>query len=151
MLEAQVGGFSKPSKIPTYCYNIPATECKTGGKLRTVKGSVCASCFALKGRYVFPVVIAAMYRRFKLLDSPNWIEAMAALINRRKLQYFRWHDAGDVQSVVHLERIAAVCRLTPNTKHWLPTREYAIVRQWLAQYDKPANLNIRLSAHMVGG
>jgi hypothetical protein len=44
-----------------------------------------------------------------------------------------------------LERIAEVCRRTPKTRHWLPTREYSIVAAFSAQYDIPLNLNIRLS------
>ena len=27
------GGLSKPSKMPGYAYNLPATECKVGSKL----------------------------------------------------------------------------------------------------------------------
>ena len=34
-----VGGLSKPSKMPGWAYGIPAKECKTGSKLRQVKGS----------------------------------------------------------------------------------------------------------------
>lgn len=41
-----VGGFSKPDKMPCYCYNIPASRCKMGSKLNTVPGSVCYGCYA---------------------------------------------------------------------------------------------------------
>ena len=34
-----VGGLSKPSKRPGWAYGLPAKECKTGSKLRDVKGS----------------------------------------------------------------------------------------------------------------
>ena len=44
-----VGGLSKPSKMPGWAYGIPAKECKTGSKLRQVKGSTCEKCYALKG------------------------------------------------------------------------------------------------------
>ena len=50
------GGLSKPSKMPGYAYNLPATECKIGSKLVKVPGSVCHGCYALKGRYRFPNV-----------------------------------------------------------------------------------------------
>ena len=43
-----VGGLSKPSKMPGWSIGIPAKECKTGGKLQQVKGSVCFDCYALK-------------------------------------------------------------------------------------------------------
>ena len=58
-----VGGLSKPSKMPGWAYGIPAKECKTGSKLRLVKGSTCYNCYALKGCYVFKVVQNAQYKR----------------------------------------------------------------------------------------
>ena len=41
-----VGGLSKPGKMPGWSIGIPAKECKTGSKLRAVKGSVCEDCYA---------------------------------------------------------------------------------------------------------
>jgi len=71
---------------------------------------------------------------------------MAAQIKRQK--WFRWHDAGDLQSKEHMQKIIEVCKLTPDTKHWLPTQE----RQYLpAPEDVPENLIIRLSAARVDG
>jgi hypothetical protein len=69
------------------------------------------------------------------------------------LQYFmRFHDSGDLQSVEHLTKICAVAALTPKVKHWLPTRELGIVKQYEAQGGTvPDNLLIRVSATMVDG
>ena len=47
------GGLSKPSKMPGPAHNLPAVACKTGAKLVKIPGSVCAGCYALKGRYRF--------------------------------------------------------------------------------------------------
>ena len=71
---------------------------------------------------------------------------MALLINSKKSKVFRWHDSGDVQDEAHLIKIFAVCNLTPNTRHWLPTRE-AWIKKFLPQC--PQNLVIRFSAPMV--
>ena len=38
------GSLSKPSKMPGWSIGLPAKECKTGGKLQKVKGSVCYDC-----------------------------------------------------------------------------------------------------------
>ena len=100
-----VGGLSKPSKMPGWSIGIPAKECKTGGKLQQVKGSVCYDCYALKGCYVFKVVQDAQYRRLAAISSPQWVEAMATLINSKKPDVFRWHDSGDVQDLNHLQKI----------------------------------------------
>ena len=138
-------GFTRTSKMPGLSYSLPAWECKTGSKLRKVKGSVCASCYALKGNYTrYPAIKAAQYRRLEAMKHPAWVTAMAAVIKRQK--WFRWHDAGDVQDQQHLQKIFEICRLTPDTRHWLPTRE-----AWIKDHlDKaPANLVIRFSPPMV--
>jgi len=141
-----VGGLSKPSKMPGWAYGLPAKECKTGSKLRAVKGSTCEHCYALKGCYVFKVVQDAQYRRYKAIDGPHWVAAMARLINSKKEKYFRWHDSGDVKSLKHLAKIFEVARRSPDVAHWLPTRE-----AWVKDYVTyaPANLVIRFSMPMV--
>ena len=141
-----VGGLSKPSKMPGWAIGIPAAECKTGNKLKLIPNSVCSGCYAEKGCYVFAVVQAAQYKRLKAIAHPQWVEAMATLINSKKPDVFRWHDSGDVQDVDHLEKIFKVCELTPSKRHWMPTRE-AWIKDHLA--EKPNNLVIRFSAPMV--
>ena len=42
------GSLTRTSKMPGLSYSLPAWECKTGSKLRKIKGSVCASCYALR-------------------------------------------------------------------------------------------------------
>ena len=141
-----VGGLSKPGKMPGWSIGIPAKECKTGSKLQAVKGSVCYDCYAMKGCYVFKVVQDAQYRRLAAIRDPQWVTAMAHLINSKKPDVFRWHDSGDVQDLDHLNKIFSVCKLTPGRRHWMPTRE-----AWIKYHlnRAPSNLVIRFSAPMV--
>jgi hypothetical protein len=141
-----VGGLSKPSKMPGWSIGIPAKECKTGKKLRQIKNSVCEGCYALKGCYVFKVVQEAQYKRLEAIQHPDWVLAMATLINSKKPDVFRWHDSGDVQDVDHLEKIFEVCKLTPTKRHWMPTRE-----AWIKDHmvNAPANLVVRFSSPMI--
>ena len=140
------GGLSKPSKMPGPAYNLPAWHCQTGAKLRKIEGTPCFGCYAMKGRYRFSNVRAALERRLDSLDHPQWVTAMVVLIQGQP--WFRWHDSGDVQSLEHMQKILTVCRLTPNTKHWLPTQE----RPYLpAPEEVPSNLIIRLSGSKVDG
>jgi len=145
-LKEITGSLSKPSKMPGHAYGLPAKECKTGSKLAKQKNTTCSGCYALKGCYVFPVVQAAQYKRLEAIKHPLWVRAMAAQINSKKTKYFRWHDSGDVQDVEHLLKIFEVCRLSPDVKHWMPTRE-----AWTKEYLKqcPENLVIRFSMPMV--
>ena len=140
------GGLSATSKMPGPAYNLPAWQCITGAKLVKVNGAVCAGCYAVKGRYRFNNVQSALRRRAASLMHPDWIDAMVALISGH--EYFRWHDSGDIQSVEHLKRIFEVCKRTPDTKHWMPTREARFLR--LMDPDIiPSNLIIRMSSHMI--
>jgi len=143
-----VGGLSTPSKMPCFGYSIPAGHCITGSKLWSVPGTVCFDCYARKGRYMFRNVREALERRFQSLHDPRWTESMAYLIKERKMEYFRWHDSGDLQGVWHLSQICEVARQTPKCSHWLPTRETRIVKAYLDEYwfGIPENLNVRISA-----
>jgi hypothetical protein len=98
------------------------------------------------------------------MNHPAWPIAVAKLImhaqetgvNRKgepiDLGWHRWHDSGDLQSEAHLAKICVVATLTPNVKHWLPTRELAIVLAYVRKGGVvPSNLTIRVSATMVDG
>jgi len=148
-----IGGLSSPSKMPCFSFSIPAWYCVTGQKLRNVKSTICSRCYALKGRYVFGPVKAAMERRFAKLQDERWVEAMVVAIRKKeKSGFFRWHDSGDVQSVEHLEKIVAVAKALPDIRFWLPTREYFIVANYFKKHGSiPENLTIRLSALSIDG
>jgi len=139
------GGLSAPSKMPGPAYNLPAQACITGAKLVQIPGSVCAGCYALKGRYNFSNVRLALARRLESLKHPQWVLAMTVLIKGEP--HFRWHDSGDLQSVEHLKRIFEVCEATPETSHWLPTREAKFLP--LNTDSIPKNLIIRMSSHRI--
>jgi hypothetical protein len=140
------GGLSAPGKMPGSSYNLPAVNCLTGSKLVQIAGSVCAGCYALKGRYRFTNVKQALARRLASLGHPDWVKAMTVLIKGQAVH--RWHDSGDIQSVDHLKAIFEVCKNTPETRHWLPTREARFLRLMDPEVI-PKNLLIRFSSHMV--
>ena len=133
-----------PSKARP-AYNLPASQCITGQKLVKVTGSTCAGCYALKGRYRFGNVQKALKRRLAALQDPRWVSGMIELIKGRPV--FRWHDSGDIQSAQHLINIFEVCKQTPETKHWLPTREAQFLK-FLDPDVVPKNLKIVFSDHM---
>ena len=105
------GGLSKPSKMPGPAHNLPAVACKTGAKLVKIPGSVCAGCYALKGRYRFNNVQASAASQAASARRPRagWMRWCA---HHRVKKWFRWHDSGDIQSIKHLENIFEVCKRT---------------------------------------
>ena len=139
---------TRTSKMPGLSYSLPAWECQTGAKLRKIPGTPCFGCYALKGNYTrYPAIKKAQYYRLDSLVHDSWVTAMVAQVKRQK--YFRWHDAGDLQSTDHLKKIFEVCNQTPGTQHWLPTQE----RQYLPLPGSkiPDNLVIRLSSSKING
>jgi hypothetical protein len=141
------GTLTSTSKMPCKSYSLPTEACITGFKMAQIEGSICHSCYANKGFYqVYQATIKpAQFSRLDSINDPLWVSGMVTLIG--KDEYFRWHDSGDLQSLDHLEKIAQVAELTPSTKHWLPTREYSIVKEYISKHGSiPKNLIIRLSA-----
>ena len=150
--QAICGSLSNPSKMPGHGYGLPAHRCRVGSLLQLIPKTVCHYCYARRGRYLFPVVRAAMERRFSSLSDPRWVDAVSTLIHRSGDRHFRWHDSGDLRDLAHLWNIVRVALNLPRVKFWLPTREYQTVEAYRRTGGKiPANLCIRYSAHLVDG
>jgi hypothetical protein len=145
-----VGGLTSTTKMPCKSLDIPASLCKVGSQLRKIKGSTCSNCYACKGNYAWNNVQQALHRRYKALSDPRWITAMVFVIKGEARQWFRWHSSGDLQDMDHLLRIVEVVRQTPGVQHWLPTREFALIRRYRREHGEfPENLTVRVSATMM--
>lgn len=168
-----VGGLGEPRPMPWLAWSISAERCNVGLRLRKVPGSVCSECYAVRSDYAYPVVRAAMERRYgRLEDLDRWTEDMASCLVARAARFrpttggrwpaFRWFDSGDLQGVGHLRAICRVAELTQavrfadgsveDVRHWLPTHEYPAVKEFLAGGGVfPRNLCVRVSAAMIDG
>ena len=145
-----VGGLSRPSKMPCYGWGISALLCKVGSKLAQKENTVCSGCYALRGNYRFACVQNAMKRRLAKFYTPAFVPSMVYLIRALGMSHFRWFDSGDIQDSAMLARICEVATLVPDTKFWLPTKEYKIVQNYiLAGNSIPPNLNVRLSGYVI--
>ena len=151
----KVGGLSNPSKMPCHAYGISAHLCITGAKLAKIEGSVCADCYALeRGFYASwnTNLTKAHAKRAEAINAPDWAKTMAFIINAKKMDYFRWHDSGDLQSFQHLLNIVKVAERCPSVAFWLPTKEKKFVSQYIDAFGAfPDNLIVRVSGAMVDG
>jgi hypothetical protein len=144
------GGLTTTTKMPSKSYSTPTALCVTGFKMAQIEGSVCFDCYAQRNnyhRYQNGIEPAQHARYEAMLYDPAWCDAMVASIMGDL--YFRWFDSGDLPSLEALERIVEVCVRTPATLHWLPTREYAMIKAYITKHGRdslPDNLIIRLSA-----
>lgn len=108
--------------------------------------------------YGFPAVKKAQARRLDILlaDLGAWEDNMVALLRKKYKRktgadrVFRWHDSGDLQSPEHLAAICRIARALPDIAFWLPTKEYALVREYKRERSVPRNLVIRVSAPVIG-
>ena len=149
-----VGSLGRTGKMPCPSYNTPAILCVTGSRLRKIKGSTCHKCYAMRGNYVRPNVKTGLKKRFDAFKKKNFVDGMSMMINHyaKKSGYFRWFDSGDLADMSMLYKIVCVCENTPTIKHWLPTREVKIVRDYLEVFEKfPSNLLVRVSSPMIDG
>ena len=145
--QAVCGSITHTTKMPCGSYSLPTEACQTGYKMAQLPGSVCASCYADKGFYraYAAKIKPAQHARLDSINGEFWVDGMVNLIENDA--FFRWHDSGDLQGLWHLEKIAQVARLTPQTRHWLPTREYGMVKEYISKHGLlPENLIVRLSA-----
>lgn len=147
------GSLGQTKKMPGKSLGIQAKWCKVGSKLAKIEGTVCHECYGLYGFYMMPNVKEAQDKRLKLMmEDPLWEDAMVAQIRVLKVPVFRWFDDGDLQSVYNLERIVRVCERTPMINHWLPTKEYGIVNDFLLKGGViPENLSTRPSGYKFNG
>jgi hypothetical protein len=144
------GSLGSPSKMPGLSWGISPKLCKVGQALAKISGSTCEKCYAMRDNYTYPSVQTAHDRRAAGLDSVSWRDAMIYLIRRTGETWFRWFDAGDLQSFQHLLDIVAIAEALPAVNFWLPTREKKLVIQYEKTFGNfPKNLCVRLSAAMI--
>ena len=153
-----IGSLSDTSKMPGKSWGISASLCNTGRKLAKIDGTVCSDCYACKGSYaMYPAVKKAHATRIDAWrdDRLSWCQAMVDLIGSET--HFRWFDSGDLQSSDMLRDILSIAARTPNTRHWIATREVSYVRDAIEGKTIPDNVVIRMSAsfpdsaHVPGG
>jgi len=154
-------GLSEPSKMPGRGWSLPAKlACPVGAKLAEIPGTVCAGCYADKGRYTESTVAESLRARWTKVNeamttiegAAEWCAAMAYLIEHQSPEVFRWHDAGDLFSDKYVMMIFTVIRMTKNTRHWIPTKEFGRIARLVVRegYAVPRNVTVRVSAYKVG-
>lgn len=137
---------------------------------------ICSACYALKGQYGTPNVAFSQTLRHEyaqmLLREGSFVDRMVQSIQHRsKLQraarskaqahlrwavphpdYFRIHDAGDLDTPQYTEAWFEVCRQLPHIHFWAPTRMLEMRKGSSTVIAKgiPHNLALRPSALHLG-
>lgn len=111
----------------------------------------CKGCYATTGNYNFPNVKAPRIHNKEDWQREDWAADMIAELDNDR--YFRWFDSGDVYHIKLAEKILEVCKATPWTRHWLPTRmhKFKKFRKVIDELNKLDNVVSRLSSDGVNG
>lgn len=111
----------------------------------------CAGCYAAYGNYRYPNVRAPRLENREDWKRPEWVTEMVAALQNEK--YFRWFDSGDMYDTRLAWKIYDVMRLTPNVKHWLPTRMHKFDKfeSVLWEIDSLPNVMVRFSSDSIDG
>lgn len=100
LAEKITGGLSITDEMPSQNWGTPATRCKVDSLLAQQEGTVCNSCYALKGCYGFGAVKNKREERYQGAFNPHWTPAMVHLVRWYCDEYFRWIDSGEASEFV---------------------------------------------------
>jgi hypothetical protein len=111
----------------------------------------CAGCYAAGGNYRFANVKAPRQENREDWKREGWVADMAAAL--RNDRYFRWFDSGDMYDVRLARKILQVMAMTPDVRHWIPTRmhKFAKFQPVLAAMEALPNVMVRRSSDSVTG
>ena len=144
--------FSQASKMPCPSWSLPAIVTCPGaigpdGSLV----AACSGCYAAQGHYLFGNVKDLRQHNMEDWQREGWIAAMVAEIGKH--DFFRWFDSGDVYQPLLAVKIYVVCKRTPNTRHWIPSRAHKDPRvaSMLARIAELPNVVVRYSSDSTTG
>lgn len=175
-LNNAVGRLSEPSKMAGTSWSISAFLCGIGSIMAKLppnkdgNASVCSSCYARKGNYLFKVVKDALDRRWKVIRKAmsyaghreRFISNFVELLERKRqntikrlkdglpvscdARYHRWFDSGDLAEGM-LPILIEIAERS-DVVFWLPTRERSQIIRYIDGGGKiPSNLSIRISSN----
>lgn len=134
------------TKMPGPSFSLPAHQA-----CPRENGSICASCYAGKGCYLYRSTQHAQNVRFNWTilcmnaDPRVWVEVMIEAIKETGCQYFRVHDSGDMFNARYAESWYQVCLQLPEVKFWIPTRAWQQASGPLPLFDAVLNTLQRMA------
>jgi len=146
-----IGGSTSASKMSAgvECLAFDPRQCHTGSKMRKKKGTICREgCYGFDGCCRFSTTKIAEARRmdaYREADPAEYQAAFVRILGDGRRERMRWFTDGDLADAAMLRIIKAIAERTPDTRHWLPTKE----RGWLIAFERrnvwPDNVCARLS------
>lgn len=142
---------SRTSKLGTYSWSLIARDTCPGSIDKGKLVPACAGCYAVGGNYRFSNVKKPREHNREDWQRDSWVQDMVEAIQHER--YFRWFDSGDMYHERLARKIFQVMQLTPDTRHWLPTRMHKFPKfhAILESMEALPNVMVRRSSDSVLG
>lgn len=116
--------------------------------------TICSSCYAQQGNYLFRNVRETQAARFAFLksDPDHFADILVRFLHLEDPSFFRVHDSGDFHSLPTIHLWRSIVDRCPATRFWFPTRTY-LFPAWLPalrQLHARPNACVRPSALRFG-
>jgi len=143
---------SKVGKLNSRSWSLEALEtCPASKGSDGELVPACKGCYAVGGNYRFKNVKEARSHNKKDWKRSEWVADMVEELDYDR--YFRWFDSGDMYSLALAEKMYEICKATPWTKHWIPTRmhKFKKFRDVIDRLNALDNVVVRLSSDGING
>jgi len=143
---------SKVGKLNSRSWSLEALEtCPASQDENGELVPACKGCYAVGGNYRFKNVKQAREHNKQDWKRADWVADMVEELDSDR--YFRWFDSGDMYSLKLAEKILEICKATPWTRHWIPTRmhKFAKFQDVIARLNALPNVVVRLSSDGING
>ena len=143
---------SKVGKLNSRSWSLEALEtCPASKGSDGELVPACKGCYAVGGNYRFQNVKDARSHNKRDWKRSEWVADMIEELDSDR--YFRWFDSGDMYSLALAEKMYEICKATPWTKHWIPTRMHKFKKfiDVIDRLNALDNVVVRLSSDGVNG
>jgi hypothetical protein len=143
---------SKVGKLNSRSWSLEALEtCPASKGSDGELVPACKGCYAVGGNYRFKNVKEARSHNKKDWQRSEWVADMIEELDSDR--YFRWFDSGDMYSLALAEKMYEICKATPWTRHWIPTRmhKFKKFRDVIDRLNALDNVVVRLSSDGING
>jgi hypothetical protein len=104
-------------------FDLPAGD---GGACPGRTPTCSESCYARRGRFVFPQVQERLRANFAASKRADFAPRLASELYRKGVLALRWLVSGDVYSPAFARKMTAVVQATPFCRHWVYTRSWRL-------------------------
>src|SRR5262249_55554902 len=103
-----------------FAFNLPAGTTCPG------KSAACASCYAQRGRWLFPNVRDALTWNYRLAQRSFFVEEMVEELRRRRVKVLRLHSSGDPFSAQYTRKWLEILARSPDVSAYSYTRSWRV-------------------------